>query len=560
VDAGRSWESLLGGLPPDFEITWATPLPGGELYLTALDGSSITLATGQLKWGRTPVDITQLELQAMAIAPEGTIYVANSSAGVFKSADGGRSWTETDFPARADPVLHPAHLVIVEDGTLFSAIDSALARSADGGQTWTYLDGLPSGFEIASLAVSPNFAEDGILVIGGNYQNNQILRSFDRGESWQPVFNGAETDIEYAADLSALAFSPDFADDQTLYAWLQEGGLLYSTDGGLSWELATESDYSVQTLAPSLTGDRLFLGALGGRILVSEDRGERWLDLSEDIPDDRVWSTGLAFGEDKTIFLATDRGVYRSLDGGETWAQASAGLPLGQYEGTPQSVRALRFHDGRLYAALVKGGLYVSDDQGETWRSSMTEGPTVLVETSPTATPIPRASDGMARQPTPTPQPLISAADCPTPPDHFTDLWSERVTQLGCPTTSYSIPMAEQSFEGGWMYWRSDTRQILVFIRGQLFAQVFEDTWEESQPAYSCPDLAPSQTPPTPQRGFGKVWCKQPMIRQLIGNATSGERLFDAALQEFDSGLIFETDQGVRYIMESESNSWERVE
>jgi hypothetical protein len=110
------------------------------------------------------------------------------------------------------------------------------------------------------------------------------------------------------------------------------------------------------------------------------------------------------------------------------------------------------------------------------------------------------------------------------------------------------------------MYWRSDTRQILVFIRGQLDAQVFDDTWDENQPAYSCPDLAPLQTPPTPQRGFGKVWCNQPMIRQLIGNATSGERLFDAAFQEFDSGLIFETDQGVRYILESESNSWERVE
>jgi len=110
------------------------------------------------------------------------------------------------------------------------------------------------------------------------------------------------------------------------------------------------------------------------------------------------------------------------------------------------------------------------------------------------------------------------------------------------------------------MYWRSDTGEIYVFTRGQLYAQVFDDTWDESQPAYSCPDLAPSQTPPTPQRGFGKVWCNQPMVRQLLGVATSGERLLEATLQEFESGLIFETDQGVTYILENGSNGWERVE
>jgi hypothetical protein len=110
------------------------------------------------------------------------------------------------------------------------------------------------------------------------------------------------------------------------------------------------------------------------------------------------------------------------------------------------------------------------------------------------------------------------------------------------------------------MYWRSDTREILVYIKDQLHYDSFADTWDEGQPTYSCPHLGPSQTPPTPQRGFGKVWCNEPMIRQLIGNAISGERLFDATLQEFDTGLIFGTDQGISYILESGSNRWERVE
>jgi hypothetical protein len=119
--------------------------------------------------------------------------------------------------------------------------------------------------------------------------------------------------------------------------------------------------------------------------------------------------------------------------------------------------------------------------------------------------------------------------------------------------------MAEQSFEGGYMFWRGDTSEIYALPLAQPYRR-FDDTWDESQPAYSCPELAPSQTPPTPQRGFGKVWCNESMISQLLGAATSEEYLFDARLQEFDSGLIFEAEQGVAYILETQSNNWERVQ
>ncbi|GAB4526387.1 MAG: hypothetical protein Kow0063_00580 [Anaerolineae bacterium] len=558
LDAGLSWESLLNESPSGSEIAWVTPLPSGELYFTAPDGSSMSIAARELEWGALPVDITRLELQALAIDTNGTIYVANSGAGVFKSADEGRSWIETDFPARAEEATRPARLAIANDGTLFAAAGSALTRSNDGADTWTYLDNLPTSFEIASLAVSPNFVQDGVLVVGGNYRNNQIQRSADGGETWEMVFDAASLDIEYASDVSAIAFSPNFARDGTLYAWLREGGLLRSKDSGLSWDLVRESDYYVQSLTTS-PGGELYLGALGGHLLVSEDDGESWFELSQNIPDERTWSTAVALGGDGSLFLGTDKGVYRSLDGGETWTQASDGLPTRPQDETPQAVRALCFHEGRLYAALVEGGLYVSNDLGETWHSTLTDQPVSPLEPSPTPTP---GNQTLSTEPlqTPTPQPLITPVDCPTSPDHFADMWAQRSAQLGCPISSSSIPMAEQNFEGGWMYWRSDTSQILVFVRGQPYAYVFDDTWDESQPAYSCPDITPPQTPPTPQRGFGKVWCNQPMIRQSIGNATSQERLFEATLQEFETGLIFETDQGVRYIWEGQLNEWERLE
>jgi len=118
----------------------------------------------------------------------------------------------------------------------------------------------------------------------------------------------------------------------------------------------------------------------------------------------------------------------------------------------------------------------------------------------------------------------------------------------------------EQSFQGGWMFWRSDTRVIYVIPAKMPYA-TYQDTWTDTQPEYTCPDSYPRQTPPTPKRGFGQVWCDpaNALVRKLLGNATSDERAFEGQLQEFDSGMILKTDRGVVYILENRLNGWEEV-
>jgi photosystem II stability/assembly factor-like uncharacterized protein len=374
VDAGRTWQSLLDGLPPGFELAAATPLPDGDLYLGTAAGELLTITPASLDWGRSPVDIAQLDLQDLAVGPDGSLYVSSSTTGVFKLMNGGRIWIETNFPARAN-ATQPARLALADDGTLFAAAGSALERSADGGQSWTYLADVPAGFTIASLAVSPDFGSDGVILAGGDFTQNSLIRSTDGGDTWTTVFDG--TTMAGASDLNLLAFSPNFATDQTAYAWLQQVGLLRSTDGGQRWTIVTpeaseERFLFGQALALSPDGERLYLGALDGMLLVSSDGGQSWRSLDDTIPDDRVWSSALALTPDGTIFLGTDIGVYRSQDEGRTWQRTSTGLPSSQGREMPPGIRTLRFHEDRLYAALTEGGLYVSDDRGETWRSTLT--------------------------------------------------------------------------------------------------------------------------------------------------------------------------------------------
>ncbi|MBI1881488.1 MAG: hypothetical protein HYR94_25185, partial [Chloroflexi bacterium] len=305
VDAGRTWESVQHGLPADFALAAATTLPSYELFLSDRTGQQLTVVPDYLTWGRPTLDLTQLDLQAMTIAPDGAIFVANSTVGVLKSADGGRTWQDTEFPARADETKI-AQLALAGDGTLFAAVGTIIERSEDSGQTWSYLANLPSGFEVTTLAVSPDFANDGLVLAGGNYTTKQLLRSVDRGQTWQVVYDGST--VAGAADVGVIAFSPNFAGDQTAYAWLQYSGLLHSTDGGQTWALVANdtSNEFAQTLAISPDDRRLYLGALYGGLYVSEDEGQSWLDLTTDIPDPHTWNSAITFGPANSIFLGTD--------------------------------------------------------------------------------------------------------------------------------------------------------------------------------------------------------------------------------------------------------------
>ena len=140
------------------------------------------------------------------------------------------------------------------DGSLFvGAMYGNLHRSDDGGFTWQSLGGgLPPGTVwVKALAVSPQFARDGTLFAG---LDQGIYKSTDGGYSWLAVNTGLprRRDGELAGVL-ALALSPDYAADQTLFAALVDHGVHKSTDGGASWYPATWEMPLPTPTAPAVT-------------------------------------------------------------------------------------------------------------------------------------------------------------------------------------------------------------------------------------------------------------------------------------------------------------------
>ncbi len=169
----------------------------------------------------------------------------------------------------------------------------------------------------------------------------------------------------------------------------------------------------------------------------------------------------------------------------------------------------------------------------------------------PTATPEPTYTP----QPTPTPR-------CPVVEGPFAGTWAAHEERLGCalsPPLSHSG--AEESFEFGRMFWRSDAidygQALVAFNNGTW--RIFKHTpFVEGSPDFKCTDVnTPPECPPTPKRGFGMMWCDSGEIRGGLGNATECEQPYTGLQQAFQYGFLLRTNSGTFVFLQDGTWQWE---
>lgn len=194
----------------------------------------------------------------------------------------------------------------------------------------------------------------------------------------------------------------------------------------------------------------------------------------------------------------------------------------------------------------------------------------------PTATPAPSPSPTLPTLPataTLTESPTPSATATPSPPlpsptlacppvaGPFAALWAELGSALGCAQGGAIFGfIVEENFEGGRMFWREpvDVGQALVLFNDGPWRVFTHAPFVEGSPDFPCADATtPAQSPPTPRRGFGAMWCDIPAIRAGLGNALDAERGYTGSLQAFDNAFVVGTDYGATYIFYS-GGRWQR--
>jgi hypothetical protein len=176
------------------------------------------------------------------------MWVAISAVGTFETNDGGKTWEPRNKGVRADfnpgpePVtgqcVHKLIMSADEPETLYQQNHCGVYRSADGGRTWDEIDaGLPSEFGFVAADSSAFWViplthpEEGRLAPDGALA---VWRTGDRGNTWERQSNGLPQENAYVGVLRE-ALSTDRGDPAGIYFGTSTGQLYGSSDEGASW-------------------------------------------------------------------------------------------------------------------------------------------------------------------------------------------------------------------------------------------------------------------------------------------------------------------------------------
>ncbi|MEQ8675354.1 MAG: hypothetical protein RLP44_16130 [Aggregatilineales bacterium] len=217
------------------------------------------------------------------------IFAARTS-GLYRTGDNGNSWQDmTDSVAQEDSIATTA--VITAGETVIAGTNGAILWSDDHGENWRLVGMASPPPLVTSLALSPNFAEDGTVFAGT--AEDGVFVSSDRGEQWIP-WNLGLIDL----DVDCIAMSPNFASDQTLFAGTQSG-IFRSQNGGKTWQETPFPMESAPVLSLAISSNQIIAGTEGNGVYVADEHGQDWHKLP-----------GLEAFETQAIYALKTNGEY----------------------------------------------------------------------------------------------------------------------------------------------------------------------------------------------------------------------------------------------------------
>jgi photosystem II stability/assembly factor-like uncharacterized protein len=200
------------------------------------------------------------ELERCAASPE-VVYARIFSGGVYRSSDGGATWSDANGELPAinffDLVVDPSNPNSVWlFGILIGTSDLGLYHTKDGGAHWSAVS-VPEGS--LYLAVAPG---NGAVVYASGREG--LFKSVDRGRSWQrlPFFTTVPVAIDYANP--SLLYAVGF------------GGVFVSTDGGSSWQPASSKPPGVGFLRTDPHQSGVLIGTTLTGFMRSMNGGRTW--------------------------------------------------------------------------------------------------------------------------------------------------------------------------------------------------------------------------------------------------------------------------------------------
>jgi photosystem II stability/assembly factor-like uncharacterized protein len=392
TDGGSSWSATgLTSLDVSVYALAIEPQTPATLY-AGTNGGVFKSTDGGANWRAANTGLTRplgVSVWALAIDPQTptTLYAGTTGAfagagGVFKSIDGGDSWSAVNtglpgFPGFAGQLPGNATVLAIDPRTPATVYAGALGRylsdsmvpgmgvfkSTDGGKNWNSVNAGLTAIPVRKLAIDPQARATlyaGALGAG-------VFKSTDGGTSWSSV-----NDLRLIRSTGIYDLAVDPQTPTNIYV-SSTGNLMKSTDGGMSW--AATGPSSIQALAIDPHAPATLYAGTEFRVLKSTDGGTTW--RATGFRQNSVFALAIDPQAPATLYAGTRRfylngdraGVVKSTDGGASWSAVNTGLPnaavvaLAIDPQTPTTLYAGTFFD----RSAGVGGVFKSIDGGDTW-------------------------------------------------------------------------------------------------------------------------------------------------------------------------------------------------
>jgi photosystem II stability/assembly factor-like uncharacterized protein len=312
-DGGKTWQQP--GTPAGEPKTTREGFPKAESNKFVYDTATTPLTTHQWYDGtQHPWEFKRVWHLEPSLTDPDTVYAGVEDAAFFKSTDGGKNWKEMPglrlaqaekwAPGAGGMGLHTILIDPTNPNRIYIAISSAgCFRTDDGGNTWKIITkGLHSqyipnptaeiGHCVHRIALHP--ARPNTVYMQKHWD---VMRTDDAGENWREISGNLPTDFGFPIDVHAhepeWVYVVPIKSDSEHYPPEGKMRVYRSKTGGNEWEPLTkglpQENCYVNVLRDAMAVDQLddcgiYFGTTGGQVYCSPDGGDNWTTIAHELP------------------------------------------------------------------------------------------------------------------------------------------------------------------------------------------------------------------------------------------------------------------------------------
>ena len=359
---------------------------------------------GGVTWSSRDAGLTSLYISALWMDPANpAVLIAGSNSGIFRTIDGGGSWSPVS--------IFPTTSVVEVGSTLYagvatqSLLPSGIAMSTDNGVTWVLANPTTGGvyslassgsriwavlgngdvmtalepenqwttvmsnpsLGVADIAANPANPSEAWVMKGGGYQDVQnLLHTTDAGASWSPADAGISAH-PYTGSIQYVTY--DVNQPGTLYA-AGDASLFLSTNDGTTWSAIPSPGDLRDLVAVPGHGGEFFAGTDQG-IYISTNSAMSWRSINGNLSTSLLY--GVAVSGNEILTAAQDYPPIVSFNGGDTWAalQLATGSCVGVGEGGAVAINPM---NSQYQLTSNMCGIFYSVNGGQTFSKSSYAG------------------------------------------------------------------------------------------------------------------------------------------------------------------------------------------